>query len=180
MGSPRQSAPIRVEELADAGPAAALLLADRTVALGPAARLAFESRATLLARLRELVLNEGISDPEALQAECDVYSALLPGAALTATLALQPPPGVTAGAFLQGLAGLAERLWLDLGAARVQAALSGPELSLSQFVRFPMEEPARRALAANEAATLVLDHPNYRHSASLPAGLRRALLEELS
>lgn len=139
----------------------------------------FESRPTVLALLHDIVETEGVSDPDALQAECDVYNALLPVCGLSASVALDGDAMALRGQ-VEHLQGLERRLWLVIGDAAHLAEFPGP-MAARQHVRFALDTNDVSRLADPEVlVTLRSDHPHHRHEVALSAALRRRLVEDLA
>ena len=72
------------------------------------------------------------------------------------------------------------------GATRVRARFEPghskeEKMAAVHYVRFALPEAARAALADPGApARVVVDHPNYRAEADLPAPMRSALVQDLT
>ena len=143
--------------------------------------LEFANRHTLLAELQRIMHTEGMTDRDALQAECDVYNTLLPVEGLTAALSVTPTAADgSLRSALQALAGLEKHLTLDLGHARRVARWDAPLMS-QQHVHWPLQAEDRGALADGAVpVTLVVDLPNCAVRVPMPGPLRRALLEDLT
>lgn len=175
--------PITVDELLDAaahgrGDVSAVRTM-RRLDLGDQLALSFENRDSIVATLRHIVATEGMTDPEAVQAECDVYNSLLPIGGLSAQLGVRVPAGQSLRQVLQALSGLEAHLWLALGKARRGAQFFGP-LAARQHVRFVLEAADWDLLLdPGIAARLLVDKPGYSYDVALPAALRRALWEDL-
>jgi hypothetical protein len=175
--------PITVEELlgarADFHAVAATARTLRCVALGDVS-LTFENRHAVLATLSHIVVTEGVSDPDALQAECDVYNALLPDGGVSVCLQVDGIDPQARRATVQKLLGFERYLWLVIGEERRPAHFDGP-LSARQHVRFELDAHDVAQLSdAQVTVVLDSDHPEHSHTVELPAALRRALVEDLT
>jgi len=83
---------------------------------------------------------------------------------------------------LATLFGLRDRVWLEVGGARVKGELEPDReepgrVSAVQYVRFKV--PDVPALLRGPAR-LVIDHPHYRYQTELPEAARRSLAQDLS
>jgi hypothetical protein len=141
----------------------------RRVIAGDRVSLVFENRHTLLFQIEEMCRAESISSDEGIQAEIDVYNALMPDAgSLSATLFIELPQDADAYVELRKLVGLDEHVVLHIGDHAVRAAFepgrsTEDKISAVQYVRFPLEAAAKAALLApGTAMALEIDHPNYR------------------
>lgn len=153
----------------------------RRVLVGDRVSLVFENRHTLTLQIEEMCRAEGLHRDEQIEAEIEVYNALMPTAdSLAATLFIELPADADARVELGKLVGLDEHVTLLVGEHRLPAAFepgrsTDDKISAVQYLRFPLPEPARAALA-DPATTIAIaiDHPNYTHRADAPA-LRAAL-----
>jgi hypothetical protein len=83
---------------------------------------------------------------------------------------------------LATLFGLRDRVWLEVGGARVKGELEPDReepgrVSAVQYVRFKV--PDASALLRGPV-NLVIDHPNYAYRTELPEAARRSLAQDLS
>lgn len=158
----------------------------RRVALGPNATVAFENRETVAYQIQEMLRAERIAKEAEVQHEIDTYSDLLPSSdELSATVMFEFPSPDTRALRLHELVGFEEHLKLDVeGAGLAQAyfdrrQLDADRISAVQFVRFPLNDAQRTALAAGVRVTLLADHPRYVHAAALKPETTRALAGDL-
>ena len=178
------AAPITVEEVLEgcsdaASERLAEARAERTVVLGERLSLSFESRRTLLAALCAIVHTEGVTDPDALQAECDVFSTLLPQGGVSACVTVMATPPGSARDAVAELSGVEQHVWLVLGGKSRAAQFFGP-LGLRQHVRFPLDADDVALLSdPDKPAFLRVDHARYACEASLSRALRQSLVEDL-
>jgi len=153
----------------------------RRVLVGELVSLVFENRHTLTLQIEEMCRAEGLTRDEQIEAEIEVYNALMPTEdSLAATLFVELPADADAKAELHRLVGLDEHVALMIGAHRLPAAFepgrsTDDKISAVQYVRFPLSAAARAALL-DETTTIaiVIDHPKYQHTVAAPA-LRAAL-----
>jgi hypothetical protein len=73
---------------------------------------------------------------------------------------------------------------LKVGSCEIQARFEEgrskkDKISAVQYVKFSLSAKARAALAGPAAATLSIEHPNYRAQARLGAETRESLLADL-
>lgn len=159
----------------------------RRLILGDRVSLVFDNRETLLFQIHEMMRAEGITDREALQAECDVYSALLPiGNELTATLFIELPPGSNVRQELKKLVGIDEHTALFLGDERIGAKFeegrsTAERICTIQYIRFRLEaSQLERFKDLGVSAAIGIDHPNYESRLTLSEETRRSLIEDFS
>jgi hypothetical protein len=165
--------------------------ARRRVLVGPTMSLVFENRLTVLNQVQEMCRAERIVRPDAVQAECDVYNELLPRLGeVAATLFVEIPKIEDVQPELDKLIGMddGKSLWLEVGGSRAYAQFvegQGREdrIAAVQYVRFPVGEGqgVRDALLnPSVPVAIVVDHPNYRFRAEVPADTRRELANDLA
>lgn len=159
----------------------------RRVSVGPELTLVFENHETIRFQIQEMVRAERITDLDAVRAELAVYNALLPNPGeLSATLLIEiTDPGADVAARLLGFLGLDEHVALMVGDRRVRAEFEAgrsreDKLSAVQYVRFALPAPARAAFAdPAQPVRLVVDHPRYRHEATIAGEVRASLATDL-
>jgi uncharacterized protein DUF3501 len=147
----------------------------RRVALGPVMTLVFENRDTVRFQIQEMLRVERIVRPDRVQAEIDVYNELLPGPGeVAATLFIEVTDPVQVQPTLDRFVGLdlPGRLFLEVGSRRVPAHFAPGQsredrISAVHYIRFPLGEDGRRALAAGERARLAVAHGGYDAEAVL-------------
>ncbi|MEE8410407.1 MAG: DUF3501 family protein [Myxococcota bacterium] len=159
----------------------------RRLILGDRVSLVFDNRETLLFQIHEMMRAEGITDRDALQAECDVYNGLLPnGSELTAALFIELPPGSDVRGELKSFIGIDEHTALVLGDESIVAKseegyFAEERISTIQYIRFSLDGPQlERFRETSVAAAVVIDHPNYQARLTLSEETRRSLIEDLS
>ncbi len=159
----------------------------RRVALGEKLTLVFENRETLRFQIQEMCRIERIEARERVQAEIDVYNALMPGdGELSATLFIEITDAAEIRPELDRLLGIDEHLALRIGDEAVAAAFDPQQMeedriSAVHYLRFRLT-PDQVARFADEAETvcLVVDHPAYAAETVLSPGVRRSLREDLA
>jgi hypothetical protein len=164
---------------------------DRRVAVGDRVTLVFENHDTMLFQVQEMVRAEHIVDLDRIRDEIDVYNALIPtGDELSATMLIEITESDRIREELVRLIGIDEAVRLEIGDPRrggftargeFEAGRSkADKLSAVQYVRFHFDVPARQAfINSTERVRLVIDHPNYRHSALIDGAVRRSLARDL-
>ena len=162
----------------------------RRMAVGDRVTLVFEDRETLRFQVQEMLWIERISEPEKLQNALDVYNELMPAdRELSATLFIEITDPGAVRSELDRLVGIDEHVALVLGegnATETIPARFDPEqfeqdrISAVQYLRFPLGEAQARSVANTRAcARIRVDHPNYRHEAEIPTGVRQSLVADL-
>ena len=168
---------------------------ERRLSAGPNLTFLFENRETVLFQIQEMVRTERIVDDAKIREEVEAYNALIPATdELSATLFIEIPelakmtPAQVRDAVnrFQGL----DRdgvIWLRIAPdvslpARFEEGHSKEEkMSAVHYLRFAVPPAAKAALAdKSRPATLVVDHPNYKAQATVPAALRAELLKDLT
>jgi hypothetical protein len=157
----------------------------RRVIVGDRVSLVFENRHTLTFQIEEMLRAESITTEEGIAAEIEVYNQLMPDErSLSATLFIELPPDADPREALAALVGLDEHVVLHLGDRAVRAAFepgrsTDEKISAVQYIRFPLGEEDRRALATpGTPLALEIDHPGYRHRVSLSEETRASLARD--
>lgn len=155
---------------------------DRRITVGDRVTLVFENRHTLLFQIEEMLRVEHLTQDEQIQAEIDVYNALMPTEdSLSATLFIEVPDEADARQELDRLIGLDEHVILHIGEHTTRAAFepgraTGERIAAVQYVRFPLSPEAREALTTGGTAMRIeIDHPQYRHETAVPEAMRASL-----
>jgi hypothetical protein len=156
----------------------------RRIDVGPNATLAFENQETVRYQIHEMMRAERIAKDADVQHEIETYSELLPSSdELSATLMFEFPDADARAVHLRDLIGFENHFRLEFDGAGASRAyfdrrqIDSDRISAVQFVRFPITETQRKALA--RGARVVTDHPRYSSSIELPETLRRALAADL-
>ncbi|MES2152289.1 MAG: DUF3501 family protein [Pseudomonadota bacterium] len=155
----------------------------RLVQLGNHLSLLFEDEITLRYHIQEMLRIEKIFEEEGIQAEIDVYNALLPsGSNLKATVLIEYKVEAERRAALARLIGIEDRLFIQVeGQARVYAIAdedmereNAEKTSAVHFVRFEFSASMKQALKGGAQMMVGCDHPNY------PAHLEELAQETLA
>lgn len=154
----------------------------RRVLVGDRVSLVFENRHTLTLQIEEILRAEGITQDPQIEAEIEVYNAMMPDeGSLSATLFVELPPDAEPVAALGALVGLDEHVVLHIGPHAVRAAFepgrsTAHKISAVQYTRYPLTPEARAALQSpGTQLVLEIDHPNYRHRVECSDELRLSL-----
>jgi hypothetical protein len=159
----------------------------RRVALGPLMTLVFENRDTVRFQVQEMLRAERIVQPEKVQHELDVYNELLPGPGeIAATLFIEITEPARVQEVLDGFIGLDEpgKLVVRAG-AKTYPALFAPgqsredRISAVHYIRFPLGDEGRAALASGAEAALEVEHGSYRARRVLAAETVAELVGDL-
>ncbi|MFI5396225.1 MAG: DUF3501 family protein [Candidatus Binatia bacterium] len=164
---------------------------DRRVAVGDRVTFVFENHDTMLFQVQEMVRAEHLVDLDRIRDEIDVYNALVPaGDELSATMLIEITESDRIREELVQLIGIDEAVHLEIGDpprggftvhGEFEAGRSkADKLSAVQYVRFHFDAPARKAfIDGTQPVRLVIDHPNYRHSAAIDGAVRQSLARDL-
>jgi hypothetical protein len=158
----------------------------RRVSIGPQVSLVFENRETMRAQIEEMCRAENLTTDDKIQAEIDVYNAILPDdSELAATLFVEMTSEAQMARTLERLVGLQQHVWLVVGGHRVKATFdpeqfAADKLAAVQYLKFPLSPDERTALRTpGSALAVAIDHANYRHSAGLDEEQRAELATDL-
>lgn len=147
----------------------------------------FENRDTVIFQIQEMTRAERTVAEEAIAAEVEVYNELVPDAdALSATLMIEIPDQSRIRSELDRLLGIDEHLFMDVGAATIQATFDEKQfeeerISAVQYVRFSLgPELATRFRDPSVAVALRVAHPNYTDSTAIEGAARASLAADLA
>jgi hypothetical protein len=166
----------------------------RRLAVGPMITLVFENHDTVLSQIQEMMRAERIVDEKAIQHEIDTYNQLLPEHnELAATMFIELKDAGSIREEITRFHGLnsGEATYLQFGDGRLPRLPRLPALfaagqsddrriSAVQYLRFRFTDGQRDAFVKREEEVrLVIDHPNYKHTALIDSELRRELAGDL-
>ena len=157
----------------------------RRIAVGDKVSVVFENRDTVIFQIQEMLRAERISDLDKIREEIAVYNELIPGPGeLSATLFIEIEDQSHLRDDLLKFLGIDEAVSLKVGGhvipGRFEEGHSKEDkISAVQYVRFPLDAPARQALVSGESAELLIDHPNYKARAVLGDESRQSLAEDV-
>jgi hypothetical protein len=162
----------------------------RLVQLGNHVSLLFEDEKTLRYQVQEMLRIEKIFEEEGIQAEIDVYNALMPdGSNFKATMLIEYKNEAERRVALGKLIGVEDRLFIQVeGQDRVYAIAdedldreNEEKTSAVHFVRFELNDPMKAALQGGAQMMVGCDHQNYPvHVEELPQETLSALLADLA
>lgn len=157
----------------------------RRISIGDKVSLVFENRDTVIFQIQEMLRAERISDLDKIREEIAVYNELIPNSSeLSATMFLEIEDQTHLRDELLKFLGIDEAVTLKVGGHSIRGRFEEgrskeDKISAVQYVRFPFSPEARDSFVAGARAELVVDHPNYRASAEIPADGQRSLAEDL-
>ena len=161
----------------------------RNVRLGNHVSLLFEDETTLRYQVQEMLRIEKIYEGEGIQAELDVYNALVPdGSNFKATMLIEYTNEAERKAALAKLIGIEDRVFIQVeGQGRVHAIAdedlereNEEKTSAVHFVRFELTTAMKNALKSGAQMMIGCDHPNYpAHLEELPQETLASLLQDL-
>jgi hypothetical protein len=162
----------------------------RLVQLGNHVSLLFEDEKTVRYQVQEMLRIEKIFEEDGIQAEIDVYNALVPdGSNFKATMLIEYKNETERRAALARLIGIEDRIFIQVeGQERVYAIAdedldreNDEKTSAVHFVRFELTPAMKKALTSGAQMMIGCDHPNYpAHLEELPQETLAALLVDLS
>ena len=160
----------------------------RSVRLGEHMTLQFEDERTIRRQIQEMLHIEKIFDEQGIQAEIDVYGALVPdGSNWKATMLIEFPDPHERRRELARLIGVEDRLFVEVeGHARIYAIAdedldreTAEKTSAVHFVRFEFPDAARLAVRAGAQVKLGCDHTNYPAHTLIDAATLASLAGDL-
>jgi hypothetical protein len=162
----------------------------RTLHLGEHVTLQFEDERTIRYQIQEMLRIERVFEEKGIQDELDAYNPLVPdGSNLKATMLIEYPDAAERQQRLRELKGLERGVWLRVGSgAKIQPVAdedlereNDEKTSAVHFLRFELDEAARRELKQGGALSAGVDHPAYRiDTGPLPEELRASLARDLA
>jgi hypothetical protein len=160
----------------------------RRISVGDLITLVFENRDTIQFQIQEMIRVEHIFDPQKVQAELDVYNALLPAdGQLSATLFIEVTEQERIRPILDLFHGIdrGEKVAIAAGPHVVYGEFEGgrskeDKISAVHFVRFRTTAEFVKALADERSpVTLTVHHGPYRAQAVVAPEMRQEWLEDL-
>ena len=163
---------------------------DRSINLGPLLRIVFENHDTVLFQIQEMLLVEGISDPQKVQEEIDTYNELLPAKnELSAVLFIEITSEDKVRETLDRLRGIDRQpsIHLVFPSGKISAIFESDrsedsKMSSVHYIRFPLGNTGASLLKnmkEDEKAFLLADHPAYSAMVQLPLPLLSSLRSDL-
>ena len=160
----------------------------RQAPIGQHVTLYFEDRVTMRYQVQEMLRAERIFESEAIAEELEAYNPLIPdGTNLKATMMLEYPDVAQRRIALEGLKGVEDRVYLEVGTLGRVFAHADEDLDRSDetktsavhFLRFELEPAMRTALKSGASLKLGVDHEQYRHELAGSPELGRSLAADL-
>lgn len=159
----------------------------RRVAVGDKVSMVFENRDTVIFQIQEMLRAEKINDLDKIREEIEVYNELIPNPGeLSATLFLEIEDQGHLREDLLKFLGIDESVFLKIGdrhsihAKFEEGHSKEDKISAVQYVRFPFtREQIEGFSQGQEQVVLVIEHPNYRASATLEPEIRKSLARDL-
>jgi len=160
----------------------------RQAPIGQHVTLYFEDRVTMRYQVQEMLRAERIFESEAIAEELDAYNPLIPdGTNLKATMMLEYPDVAQRRIALEGLKGVEDRVYLEVGTLGRVFAHADEDLERSDetktsavhFLRFELDAAMRAALKSGASLNLGVDHEHYRYVLSGSPELRKSLAADL-
>jgi hypothetical protein len=162
---------------------------NRRLALGENAALYFEDALTMQYQIQEMLRLERMFEPEAIQAELDVYNPLIPdGQNWKATFMVEYSDAEERKAMLAKLVGIENRVWLQVAGhdkvfpiANEDLDRSSPDKTASvHFMRFELTPAMCVDVKVGSAIHAGIDHPDYTVTLDVPANVRDSLAADLA
>ena len=163
--------------------------AARRLQVGPYATVLFESYASMLAQVQEMLYIEKGGDEQLIE-EMAAYNPMIPqGGELTATMLLEIEDGEMRGRVLATLGRIEDHVAIRIGAERIvgvpdeeeERTNAAGKTSAVHFFHFPFT--ADKIAAFRTPGTQVLfeiSHPNYGHIAILSEAMRAELATDFA
>jgi hypothetical protein len=161
---------------------------NRSVHLGEHVTLLFEDEMTMRYQIQEMLRAERIFEDDAVQAELDAYNPLIPdGTNWKATMLIEYPDIEERRHALARLKGVEDRVWVQVeGAPRVFAIAdedmereNAEKTSSVHFLRFELDEKARRLLRGGAGLRIGVDHPECRLEVEAASETAASLMKDL-
>jgi hypothetical protein len=160
----------------------------RRISVGPLVTLIFENHETLRFQTQEMIRVEHILDPFKVQAELDVYNALMPEAGeLSATLLIEITEQERMKEWLDMFMGLdhGETVSIRAGNEYVYGQFEGghsheTKISAVHFVRFKPTKSMTASFAdLRQSVMLTAHHREYHAEVPVPGSMREEWLSDL-
>ena len=167
------------------------LRASRRVRVGDQIALEFEDATTLQYQVQEMLIVEGVTDPNEVAHEIEAYTRLLPTSdSLVATFFVECDDIATAKDELLRLTGVQHAVALQVGDLPAVPGIEvigldedGPSV-LTQavhFLRFSLDAASRAGFVdPTVPVRVVVDHPEYRATGRIEGDTRAALIGDLT
>lgn len=157
----------------------------RRVALGERISVVFENFDTMLWQTQEMLRAERIAEPGLIQEEIETYNELIPDTnELRATLFIELPDTQNVPRDLPPFIGVEEHVTLSFGGQAVHAEAepgrsTEEKTATVHYLRFSFT-PEQTAAFGTGAATLAVDHQNYKAQTDLGEATIQSLKADLA
>ena len=158
----------------------------RRLAVGPHMTFIWENRDTVLFQVQEMLRTERITSRAAIEHELETYNDLVPKAgALSSTLMIEYDDPAERRVALDKLASVRNQVQLRVGDQTFPATFhdqpgeEADRLPAVNYVRIQVGDIAAQLEDESVPDELQVENDFYRHRASLPLGMRRALAADL-
>jgi len=161
----------------------------RRVPIGRHAALYFEDALTIQYQVQEMLRLERIFEPNAVQAELDVYAPLIPdGSNWKATFMLEYTDVAERKKMLARLLGLENTVWVRIGSFDKVFSIANEDLdrtapdktSAVHFMRFELSREMVASVKQGGIIKAGIDHPEYREETIVPENQRVSLAGDLA
>ena len=160
---------------------------ERQLAVGPNTTWSFEDRLTVQYQVQEMLRTERIFEPDGILEELGAYNPLIPdGSNWKVTLFIEFADPTERARALVRLKGIEDRCWVQIAGCERVFAIADEDLereneaktSAVHFLRFELTPAMIASLRSGVELAAGVDHGNYRHEATVPNAVRRALIED--
>jgi len=160
----------------------------RRIQLGPHMSVVFENHDTILLQIQEMLRTERITDERAIAHELSTYNDMIPAAGcLSASHFIEYDDKAERTVMLARFSTLRDKVHITLDGQRFTARFAvhhGEEpdrIPAVNYLTFDVGVGQAAALRDSDVrATLLVDHPDYRHERELSGALRAELAHDLA
>jgi len=160
----------------------------RRATLSPIMTVIFENRDSVLMQVQEMLRTERITSEDGIAHELETYNELLPKhGQLSMTLFIEIADKAAREQKLVDLAGLEEKVALEIGGVRVQGTAADRSVegiartTAIHYFKFDLPEAARAKLQSGEAGiAVVCEHPAEPARVELPPATVKSLSRDLA
>jgi hypothetical protein len=146
----------------------------RRVRIADDLSLIFENRDTMLMQIQEMLRTERITSEHGIAHEIETYNELVPGdSELSATLFIEIPDRARREEMLEKLCAIEEHVVFVIDGEPIRATFEEGRrdkgrAAAVQYLKFPLTDSAKRAVALKKVGTLMIDHPQLSATVGLP------------